>query len=184
MHAVGDRVGGGDFDAGEPGGFEALSVFGEGERAGDAADVVAAFGPLFGGEGVVGHDVGDADATAGDAITSRPLDVVRIALPLLVYFAVMWAGSMALGKAAGLDYSRATALAFTAAGNNFELAIAVAIATYGASSGQALAGVVGPLIEVPVPIGPVHVALAARRFFPRPARPTPAAITEDGPARV
>ncbi|MET8743860.1 ACR3 family arsenite efflux transporter [Streptomyces sp. NPDC004728] len=123
-------------------------------------------------------------ALQGDAITSRPLDVVRIALPLLVYFAVMWAGSMALGKAVGLDYARATTLAFTAAGNNFELAIAVAIATYGASSGQALAGVVGPLIEVPVLIGLVHVALAARRFFPRPARPTPAAVTEGGPARV
>ncbi|MFF3978723.1 ACR3 family arsenite efflux transporter [Streptomyces sp. NPDC001828] len=105
-------------------------------------------------------------ALQGDAITSRPLDVARIALPLLVYFAVMWAGSMALGRAVGLGYPRATALAFTAAGNNFELAIAVAIATFGATSGQALAGVVGPLIEVPVLIGLVHVALAARRYFP------------------
>ncbi|MET7362019.1 ACR3 family arsenite efflux transporter [Streptomyces sp. NPDC005562] len=104
-------------------------------------------------------------ALQGDAITSRPLDVLRIALPLLVYFAVMWAGSMALGRAVGLDHPRATTLAFTAAGNNFELAIAVAIATFGASSGQALAGVVGPLIEVPVLIGLVHVALAARRWF-------------------
>ncbi|WP_274911403.1 ACR3 family arsenite efflux transporter [Streptomyces sp. WZ-12] len=105
-------------------------------------------------------------ALQGDAITSRPLDVARIALPLLVYFALMWAGSMALGKAVGLDYPRATTLSFTAAGNNFELAIAVAIATFGATSGQALAGVVGPLIEVPVLIGLVYVALAARRFFP------------------
>ncbi|MEU8956633.1 ACR3 family arsenite efflux transporter [Streptomyces sp. NPDC048518] len=104
-------------------------------------------------------------ALQGDAITSRPLDVLRIALPLLVYFAVMWTGSMALGKAVGLDHPRAATLAFTAAGNNFELAIAVAIATFGASSGQALAGVVGPLIEVPVLIGLVHVALAARRCF-------------------
>ncbi|MFF3763167.1 ACR3 family arsenite efflux transporter [Streptomyces sp. NPDC001922] len=112
-------------------------------------------------------------ALQGDAITSRPWDVARIALPLLVYFAVMWAGSMAVGKAAGLDYPRATTLAFTAAGNNFELAIAVAIATFGASSGQALAGVVGPLIEVPVLIGLVHVALAARHFFPD--TPSPAA---------
>ncbi|MDG4535713.1 ACR3 family arsenite efflux transporter [Streptomyces sp. AV19] len=110
-------------------------------------------------------------ALQGDAITSRPLDVVRIALPLLVYFAVMWAGSMALGRAAGLDHARTTTLAFTAAGNNFELAIAVAIATFGASSGQALAGVVGPLIEVPVLIGLVHVALASRARFPSPLAP-------------
>ncbi|AJT65515.1 ACR3 family arsenite efflux transporter [Streptomyces chattanoogensis] len=122
-------------------------------------------------------------ALQGDAITSRPLDVVRIALPLLVYFAVMWAGSMALGRALGLGYPRTTTLAFTAAGNNFELAIAVAIATFGASSGQALAGVVGPLIEVPVLIGLVHVALAARRHFPDSpvaARATPT-IREGSP---
>jgi ACR3 family arsenite transporter len=112
-------------------------------------------------------------ALQGDAITSQPFDVARIALPLLVYFAVMWAGSMALGRAVGLDHSRATTLAFTAAGNNFELAIAVAIATFGATSGQALAGVVGPLIEVPVLIGLVYVALYARRYFPAPAVPAP-----------
>ncbi|WP_189765923.1 ACR3 family arsenite efflux transporter [Streptomyces xanthochromogenes] len=124
-------------------------------------------------------------ALQGDAITSQPVDVVRIALPLLVYFAVMWAGSMALGKAVGLNYPRATTLAFTAAGNNFELAIAVAIATFGASSGQALAGVVGPLIEVPVLIGLVYVALAARRYFPSPhPLSAPAAAAEEGPAHV
>ncbi|MGW9078360.1 ACR3 family arsenite efflux transporter [Streptomyces kronopolitis] len=118
-------------------------------------------------------------ALQGDAITSQPLDVARIALPLLAYFALMWAGSMALGRSVGLNYSRATTLAFTAAGNNFELAIAVAIATFGATSGQALAGVVGPLIEVPVLIGLVHVALYARRFFT-----TAETLPEEGPARV
>jgi len=105
-------------------------------------------------------------ALQGEAITSRPWDVARIALPLLVYFVLMWAGSLALGRVLGMGYPRAVTLAFTAAGNNFELAIAVAIASFGAASGQALAGVVGPLIEVPVLIGLVYVALAARRFFP------------------
>ncbi|OZF39290.1 arsenical-resistance protein [Rhodococcus sp. 14-2483-1-1] len=112
-------------------------------------------------------------ALQGDRITSQPLDVVRIALPLLVYFAVMWGGGYALGAAMGLGYERTTTLAFTAAGNNFELAIAVAIATYGATSGQALAGVVGPLIEVPVLVGLVYVSLALRkRFSPNPSATT------------
>ena len=102
-------------------------------------------------------------ALQGQAITSRPLDVARIALPLLVYFALMWAGSYALGWMVGLSYERTTTLAFTAAGNNFELAIAVAIATFGVTSGQALAGVVGPLIEVPVLVALVYVSLWGRR---------------------
>ncbi|ORM33818.1 ACR3 family arsenite efflux transporter [Williamsia sp. 1135] len=107
-------------------------------------------------------------ALQGDQITSQPLDVVRIAIPLLVYFALMWGGGYVLGATMGLGYERTTTLAFTAAGNNFELAIAVAIATYGATSGQALAGVVGPLIEVPVLVGLVYVSLALRkRFTPR-----------------
>ena len=106
-------------------------------------------------------------ALQGHQITSRPLDVARIALPLVAYFAVMWLGSLLAGRAVGLDYAHATTVAFTAAGNNFELAIAVAIATFGVTSGQALAGVVGPLIEVPVLVGLVYVALwLAPRLFP------------------
>jgi ACR3 family arsenite transporter len=112
-------------------------------------------------------------ALQGDRITSQPLDVVRIALPLLVYFAVMWGGGYGFGAAMGLGYERTTTLAFTAAGNNFELAIAVAIATYGATSGQALAGVVGPLIEVPVLVGLVYVSLALRRRFTPPHEASP-----------
>jgi ACR3 family arsenite transporter len=106
-------------------------------------------------------------ALQGDTITSRPLDVARIALPLLAYFALMWVGSFALGHRLRMSYERSTTLAFTAAGNNFELAIAVAIGVFGVTSGQALAGVVGPLIEVPVLVGLVYVALwARRRFYP------------------
>jgi ACR3 family arsenite transporter len=107
-------------------------------------------------------------ALQGKTITHQPADVARIALPLLAYFAVMWFGSFALGKATGLAYDRTATLAFTAAGNNFELAIAVAIATFGVASGQALSGVVGPLIEVPVLVGLVYVSLALRRRFASP----------------
>ena len=112
-------------------------------------------------------------ALQGEQITSRPLDVARIALPLLGYFALMWGGGYLLGKALGLTYERTTTLAFTAAGNNFELAIAVAIATFGVTSGQALAGVVGPLIEVPVLVALVYVSLALRDRYPH--RPDPEA---------
>ncbi|WP_431981486.1 ACR3 family arsenite efflux transporter [Streptomyces qinglanensis] len=104
-------------------------------------------------------------ALQGRTITSQPLDVARIALPLLVYFALMWFGAFALGKAIGLAYDRTATLAFTAAGNNFELAIAVAVATFGVTSGQALSGVVGPLIEVPVLVALVYVSLAWRGKF-------------------
>lgn len=104
-------------------------------------------------------------ALQGEQITSRPIDVVRIAIPLLAYFAIMWGGGYVLGAGLGMGYQRTTTLAFTAAGNNFELAIAVAIATYGATSGQALAGVVGPLIEVPVLVGLVYVSLWLRGRF-------------------
>ncbi len=106
-------------------------------------------------------------ALQGDAILSAPGDVARIALPLLVYFVVMFLGSFLLGRAIGLNYAKSTTVAFTASGNNFELAIAVAIGTFGITSGQALAGVVGPLIEVPVLVALVYVALAmGRRLFP------------------
>ncbi len=104
-------------------------------------------------------------ALQGDTITNEPLDVARIALPLLAYFALMWGGSMLLTRALHFDYQRATAVSFTAAGNNFELAIAVAIGVFGVASGQALAGVVGPLIEVPALVCLVYVSLWARRFY-------------------
>ncbi|WP_430408075.1 ACR3 family arsenite efflux transporter [Glutamicibacter halophytocola] len=105
-------------------------------------------------------------ALQGDNIISKPLDVLRMAIPLLTYFVVVFGAGMLIGRGLKLGYPRTTTLAFTAAGNNFELAIAVAIATFGATSGQALAGVVGPLIEVPILVALVYVALWSRKFFP------------------
>lgn len=106
-------------------------------------------------------------ALQGEAILDRPLDVARIALPLLAYFTIMFAVGLLASRAVGLGYAKSTAVAFTASGNNFELAIAVAIGTFGVTSGQALAGVVGPLIEVPVLVALVYAALrAAPILFP------------------
>jgi arsenite transporter len=104
-------------------------------------------------------------AIQGDKITSQPLDVARIALPLLAYFAIMWLAGFTIGKLTRLPYAQTASLAFTVASNDFELAIAVAVGVFGATSGQALAGVVGPLIEVPVLVSLVYVALWARRFW-------------------
>jgi arsenite transporter len=102
-------------------------------------------------------------ALQGEKITSNPLDVARVALPLLVYFAIMWGGSFIAGRKLGFAYDRNTSIAFTAAGNNFELAIAVSIAVFGITSGQALAGTIGPLVEVPALVSLVYLSLWLRK---------------------
>jgi ACR3 family arsenite transporter len=121
-------------------------------------------------------------ALQGHTITSQPGSVARIALPLLAYFAIMWLLGLGTARGLHLTYERTVSQAFSAASNDFELAIAVAIGVFGVTSGQALAGVVGPLIEVPVLLGLVYVALALRTRWTWPQQETPRGRTEPAKA--